>query len=198
MTCKYKKDNQCQLTELFNTHVPVNGNWCKDMCAPDDTAKQLAMLERLGYRIPPPKDGADLCEWAVYCIFNNKVELIKLKQRILADIRRKELLAELPKGFKLGVNLAGHLLQIRNHYKATGRIKVSDEQREMRLAKCNKCPSDLMVVDDNGIMRCAHKKCGCYLNNPHNRPLLEGKADYEAIPCDMKHWEEIDAMFNQS
>lgn len=191
MICKYKKDNLCQLTELFNVHVPVQGDWCKDRCGLDDTTKQLAMLERLGYRIPPPPAEADLCEWAKFCILDDKVELIKLKQRILWDIRKKELLAELPKGFKLAANLANHLVLIHKHYKTTGRIKVSTEQLHRRLETCNKCPSGKMVVKD-GVMRCTHKSCGCYLNNPDNRPLLGGKAEYEALDCDMDHWDKTE------
>jgi hypothetical protein len=196
MVCKYKKDNLCQLTELFNIHVPVNGNWCKDVCGPDDTAKQLAMLERLGYRIPPPPDGPNLCEWATLCILNDQVELIKLKRRILAEIRRQELLEQLPKGFQLADNLKNHLGQIASHYIKTRRIKVSTEQLHRRLETCNKCPSDKMVIKD-GIMRCVHEKCGCYLNNPNNRPALGGKAEYEALICDEGHWDKIDEQYSK-
>ncbi len=192
MVCKNNQHNQCALLQLFDIQCCTRRNWCKDMCGPDNPAKQLAMLERLGYRIlPPPNDEADLCEWAKFCILDDKVELIKLKQRILWDIRQKELLAELPKGFKLAVNLANHLGQIHKHYKATGRIKVSTEQLHRRLETCNKCPSGKMVIKD-GIMRCVHEKCGCYLNNPDGRPLLGGKAEYEALDCDMGHWDKIE------
>lgn len=182
--CKYNKGN-CQVLELFAIMAQATEKLCTK-CGQNP----LPSLEQYGYKIPPPRDGADLCEWAIHCIFDNKVELVNLKRRILANIRRQELLAELPKGFKLAANLAGHLAAIAKHYKVTGRIKVSTEQLHRRLETCNKCPSGKMVIKD-GIMRCVHKKCGCYLNNPDDRPLLGGKAEYEALTCDEGHWDEI-------
>lgn len=134
----------------------------------------------------------DFCKKICKQRFDWIINWAKNKSSLLPiDIRRQELLAELPKGFKLAANLANHLEAIAKHYKTTRRLKVSAEQMHRRLETCNKCPSGKMVIKD-GIMRCVHKKCGCYLNNPDGRPLLGGKAEYEALDCDMGHWEAID------
>lgn len=183
LKCEYA-DGICKVLRMF----AIMANASEKLCAKCNQ-NPLLILEQYGYRIPPPPDGADLCEWAKFCILDDKVELVKLKRRIFAEIKRQELLAELPKGFNLAANLANHLIQIHKHYKATGRIKISTEQLHRRLETCNKCPSGKMVIKD-GIMRCVHKKCGCYLNNPNNRPALGGKAEYEALDCDEGHWEK--------
>jgi len=109
--------------------------------------------------------------------------------------KRQELLAQLPKGFQLAKNLNRHLAQIVKYYSETKRIKVSDDWQDARLARCIACPDKKMVLDDNGVMRCSLKSCGCYLDNPKNRPLLGGKAEYEALTCDNGHWIEIDSEY---
>lgn len=182
--CKYNKGN-CQVLELFAIMAQATEKLCSK-CGQNP----LPLLEQYGYKIPHP-GHVDLLVWASECIMADRVELVKLKQRILAEKRRQELLKEMPKGFKLAANLANHLGLIAKHYKATGNIKVPMGQLHKRLETCEHCPSDKMITKD-GIMRCVHKKCGCYLNNPDNRPLLGGKAEYEALTCDEGHWKEID------
>ena len=92
------------------------------------------------------------------------------------------------------VNLKRHLKQIANHYVKTGEYYVTDKHETARLSICNKGPENKMVIKDD-VMRCALKSCGCYLNNPKNRPLLKGKAKYWATPCDNGHWDGIDVVF---
>ena len=113
----------------------------------------------------------------------------------------------MPSGFALAKNLMRHLPEINSHYKKTkragilgldgkpGQVYVSDEHEKARLNICHKCPDEKMVIDDDGVMRCALKSCGCYLNNPNNRLLLEGKAKHIALSCDNVHWAEVDKRF---
>jgi len=213
-TCKYAKKNGCALI------AAIYGEWrllpdsaCENYCGPNDISAQTKMLRRLGFALPAPPEGRDLLVWAKECIENGTVKLSDAaehaRQRKKEDEEhRQQLLAEMPKGFKLAGNLARHLGEIHAHYKKTkeegklgldgkpGEILVSGEHEAARLGKCAKCPDGKMVVDDDGVMRCAMKSCGCYLNNPNKRPLLEGKAKYIALGCDNGHWQEIDEKFS--
>ncbi len=190
--CEFRNDNLCMLTMLFRVGVDLRRGWCEKNCNPHNTKKQIAMLKKIGYEIPVAPEGVNLYDWTKRCIMINNIGLSKIKKHLQAEEHQQELLEQLPKGFQLADNLKNHLGQIASHYIKTRRIKVSDEHRKKRLAKCEKCPSDLMVVDDDGVMRCTHKSCGCYLNNPNNRPALGGKAEYEALTCDEGHWEKIE------
>ena len=109
-------------------------------------------------------------------------------QQKKAKEKRQKLLNQLPGNFQMTRNLERHLKEIAIHYVKTGRLKVEDHIAEVRLAMCRACPDDKMVIDDNGVMRCALGSCGCYLDNPNERKLLAGKAHYEALHCDNNHW----------
>ena len=122
-------------------------------------------------------------------------EWAKNKPLSFTEQERQRLLAERPKGFQLAKNLLRHLKQIHAHCKQTGRIKVDETWRQARIAVCDKCPK--MVTDDDGTRRCTVKTCGCYLDNPNNRPLLGGKAEYEALTCDEGNWTVIDFEYNE-
>jgi len=216
MDCKYKKTNgRCELlTTLCDQngfHVP--DSFCADRCWPNHAPAQVKMLRRFNISLPGPPEGKDLLAWAKECVANGTVKLsdaaISAQQRKKeAEDHRQKLLAEMPKGFHLTANLMSHLAEIHRYYKKTkeegklgldgkpGQYYVSEKHELARLRKCGNCPDGKMVIDDNGVMRCALKTCGCYLNNPNNRPLLEGKAKYIALGCDNGHWVEIDAAFS--
>lgn len=122
------------------------------------------------------------------------VEWAKNKPLSIEEQERQLLLSELPKGFQLAKNLLRHLKQIHSHYKETGRIKVSEEQRRARIAVCDRCKK---MVTDDGVRRCTVKTCGCYLDNPAGRPFLGGKAEYEALTCDDGNWTIVDFEYDE-
>ena len=189
MKCKYKdtKNNYCQLLFIFDVHAPVKGNWCDDTCEGDCPGKQLAMLDKVGYKIPDPPNGVDLLDWAKECILSGKVRLSKLERKIQEKEERANLLHEMPSGFRLVKSFARHLKEIHGHYKKTGIIYVTDERREARLRVCRTCPSKKLVITDKQAMRCAD--CGCYLDIAPPIPFMGGgKADYDALDCGRGHW----------
>jgi len=121
-----------------------------------------------------------------------KQEQQREQQRELEAKERREhdqkLLSELPSGLKLVGNLARHLKEIHTHYMATGELYVSDEEMARRLAICEKCPDDKMVRDKKGVMRCTLESCGCYLDNPNERKILDEKTKYIILHCGNGHW----------
>jgi len=204
--CKYNQ-KRCQLAFAINVYVNSGQeNVCEKLCGVDDVLSQISMLRKFT-DIPNPPTGVDLLDWikekvADGTITNDNLkrqrqnEAERIAERKKWEARQKQLLTEMPKGFELAENLARHLVAIHTYYKKTGRVKVAEAWREARLSKCRSCPDDKMVIKD-GVMRCALKSCGCYLDNPKNRPLLGGKAEYEALCCDLGHWAEIDAHWFQ-
>jgi len=216
MGCRHKIDkDRCELLTAIcdpnGCHVP--DSFCKDLCWPNHIPAQIVMLKRFGFDLPNPPEGKDLLAWAKECVENGTVKMSDVaeearQQKKEAEEHRQKLLAEMPEGFHLAANLMRHLAEIHRYYKKTkeegklgldgkpGQYYVSEKHELARLGKCGKCPDGKMVIDDNGVMRCALKTCGCYLNNPNNRPLLEGKAKYIALGCDNGHWVGIDAAFS--
>jgi hypothetical protein len=110
------------------------------------------------------------------------------RKRKEKEEHEQKLLNELPKGLKLIGNLARHLKEIHAYYKATGKLYVSDEEAARRLAICEKCPDDKMVRDKKGVMRCTLESCGCYLDNPNERKILDGKTKYIILHCGNGDW----------
>ena len=174
------------------------------------------MLRRHGVKLPPLPDGKDLLEHAKECVANGTARLSpsaqkRVEQNRQAEAERRELLAELPSDFKLATNLARHLKRIHTHYKKTGRVYVSPEIAEKRRQICRNCPSGKSVVDDNGVLRCTVKTCGCRLSAPLEQKRgvvkaaldaaakaatgdslaeLRTKPEYEALECELGHWAE--------
>ena len=98
----------------------------------------------------------------------------------------QKLLAEMPKGWERTKILKIHAKQILDYYRKTNRGKVSEDEYQRRLAICKNCPDDKLLLKMSGAMICG--KCSCNLNNINALPLLGGKAEWEALHCDMKHW----------
>ncbi|RLJ02120.1 MAG: hypothetical protein DRP08_04825 [Candidatus Aenigmatarchaeota archaeon] len=171
MACEHYINNQCHLVVEWQPKRYITEAFCLSTCGidgPDEETKAL------------------LIEWA-----KAKQKASEI-QETLKEKQRQKRLAELPKGFQLAKNLMEHLQQIHKHYQKTGRIKIDDEWFNARIEVCRNCPDKMMVIDNDGVMRCKHKNCGCYLDNPKGRPLLGGKAEYEALRCELGHWDNID------
>ena len=169
MNCKHRKNVLC---EYLTEHRDENGFYvsdvyCEKICNSGKNKKKIAN------KMPPIP--------------------IQLKNAAKAtghDEREKQIEAavkELPSYFQMAKNLERHVIEIAKHYKATGQMYITDEAEEIRLDKCRNCPDDKMLIKD-GVMRCTVKSCGCYLDNPNNRKVLDGKAKYEALDCDNGHW----------
>ncbi len=203
MDCKYFDVDDCGRSKCLLATITADPNgvyiserWCASSCWPNHVPAQLAMLRRFGIDLPVLPKDKDLLEWAKECIENGTVKLSDVaekarQQKKEAEVERQKLLDQLPKGVELTENLKRHLKEIAVHYVKTGEYYVTDEHEAARLYKCDRCPDKQMIVKD-GVMRCALKTCGCYLNNPNNRPLLKGKAKYWATPCDNGHWAQVD------
>jgi hypothetical protein len=180
--CNYLVGRRCLLKTAFTSEAFATPQFCRDVCGTNDPIRQKEMLKTHGLvvdNLPYPT--------TLKKAHTHKKECGAQKQKA----ERQKLLDQLPKGVALTVNLKRHLKQIAVHYVKTREYYVSDEHEKARLAKCDKCPDGKMVVKD-GVMRCALRTCGCYLDNPSNRPVLEGKAKYWATPCDNGHWDGID------
>ena len=168
MICKHLQDeNVCALLSkaMGNpNHVP--DIFCEKFCSPTDKDKQAKMLARYG---KPSKD----------------IKVIVSKEHEAQQAALKDL----PSGFQIAKNLKRHTVQIAIHYRTTGELYVTEERKQARENICKNCPSKKMVIKD-GVMRCTVKTCGCYIDNPKDRKILKGKAEYIALDCDLKHWSE--------
>lgn len=137
-------------------------------------------------------DPANLREY-----FGNNKKLTKEEQEeknAKTEAERQALLAELPGPIRLMLNFEKHMLIVAKYKLQTGRILISDEWAAARLAVCEACPSNKCVRDDNGVLRCVLPECGCHLDNPNGR-VIEGKTKFEALHCDLKHWEAVDRYY---
>jgi len=165
MTCKYYNKNQCRLILEWQPKRFIDERFCLQTCGengPDEETKRL------------------LIEWA------KAKQAAETAMKSLREHKQQKLLDEMPKGFQLAKNLMGHLRQIHKHYKETGRIKVDKEEYERRIEICKHCPDDKLFLKPNGAMLCG--KCGCHLNHINAVPGLGGKAEYEALHCDLGRW----------
>ena len=182
MGCKYKKGSICKmLSAAMGDFVHIPDSYCESRCGDTDDAKNNLLIKRGFY--------FDLNEVEKeYTILEHG----ESNRRERLQKEHEQLLSELPTGLQLAKNLQSHLRQILAYYKKTGRVKVSAPQQAKRLEVCRKC--EMMVVND-GVMRCKHKDCGCYLNNPHDRPVLGGKAEYAALTCDLGYWINVDKQY---
>ena len=213
--CRYHNSNgECALMAATGETVYVPPRFCAVRCWPNHPPAQLAMLRKLKVKLPPLPDGVDLLEHVKACVANGTAQLpLAVHQRAEKkkrdDAERQRMLAELPGDFRLAANLAKHLKKIHDHYKATGRVYVSPEVAEKRRQICRSCPSGKSVVDDDGVLRCTVKTCGCRLSAPLEpkegavkaaldaaakvatgdaQAELRTKPEYEALECELGHW----------
>ena len=213
--CQYYSTNgECSLMAATGETVYVPPRFCAVRCWPNHAPAQLAMLRRLKVELPLLPDGVDLLDHAKACLADGTAKLPpstleRMRQKEEAEAERKKMLAELPGDFRLAKNLAKHLKKIHAHYKASGRVYVSPETAAIRREICRNCPSGKSVVDDDGILRCTVKTCGCRLSPPlepkgravktalnaaakvatgDTQAALRTKPEYEALECELGHW----------
>lgn len=164
MICKYKNGVLCEYLTKHkdNNGFYVNDNYCRRVCLWGENKEAIVARST-----PITKQSEEH------------------KKQIEAAIK------DLPSNFQMSKNLRRHVVQIAKYYKQTKRMYVSDEIEQERLEVCRNCPGDKMIIKD-GVMRCTLQSCGCYLDNPKGRKILDGKARYEALDCDLKHWPKIE------
>lgn len=159
---------------------------------------------------PEPPDGMDLLEWAKQCVANETVTVPGAAERAEAAAKRKEwqeeqaaeLLEiaqelELPNAIEQVKNLWVHLRTIRKYKKRTGRVYVSGDHFDQRLAVCGRC--DKVKKCDNGGLRCSI--CGCHLNKGIDLMGISAKPRYEAMHCEHPggdKWQDIDTQYIRS
>ena len=213
--CRYHSTNgECELMAATGERVYVPPRFCAVRCWPNHPPAQIAMLRRLKVELPPLPDGVDLLDHAKACVADGTAKLSPSAQERAEKKRRDEeerqrMLVELSGDFRLAANLAKHLKKIHAHYKETGRVYVSPEVAEKRREICRNCPSGKSVVDDDGVLRCTVKTCGCRLSSPLEpnggavraaldavakvatgdaQAELRTKPEYEALECELGHW----------
>lgn len=216
-TCIYTKNDGCLLLKVCNISCNTSGRWCYARCWPNNQAAQLKMLKRLYIELPPLPDGVDLLEWAKTCEANGTVKYTRPGLKEAKEAQKKQLKErkekleaiakdlKLPNPIQMARNLGKHLHAIKAHKDKTGRVYRTPEAAEVCRAICRNCPSNKAKIDDDGILRCTDKRCGCYIDMPiEPTPLrklagkLAGKAigedtllskpDYEALYCEDGHW----------
>ena len=189
MKCVYKTKDICELlTAGYDPNgVHIYDGYCEKRCG-ETVEQKLKMARKLGVDIPEPPAGKDLLEWVKELVEKGEItnDAIERNKKQKAELQQAE--KELPSLVQLSKNLKRHTLEIYKYYKATGRTKVSDEWEQARINVCNECGN--MIIKNN-IMRCT--KCGCCLKE--GLPLIGGKAEYEALSCDLGKWQDIDKEF---
>lgn len=205
--CSYRNKHHCYLGEslIDENGFFVSDNFCINVCGPNNPNKQKELLHKRGCLIDnvpaSPEDLAKYLKSHEIKYHDVAAERLKKsrerKQKI--EKQQKEIndaVAELPSKYQMAKNLGRDVLKVRDHYKKTGRIQITDEHKKARRDICyidddNKC--EKAIIDDKGFLRCGLKSCGCYLDGRFGDNT--SRLIFEALPCDIGKHDEIDKKY---
>lgn len=125
-------------------------------------------------------------DWCIkHCIPNDpNVEWLKGTIKHEGKDEIYAAVAEMPSVYQMVKNIGKHAFEVVKHWKKTGRVFVTDENRDARLKVCESC----VHCKD---WKCKLNSCGCHLTGDL------GKTRFEVLACPIAKHDIIDERYKE-